>query len=167
MQELLRRIKPKQRKSFDELRSALLSLPQIDESIEIDDIEGEWCPVYRVNGSDLVWIHFDKKMWVSVPLEPKFEKKILQDENLDSYVIDGVKDAELDGQVKLAKIEIVSSDHVEQILPLLKMRHSSLQEEGVMNEKDEGAIVPYRNEASANPRARDRCLGRLSVSRLE
>jgi hypothetical protein len=126
MQEFLSRIKPKQRKYFNDLRSSLMKLPDTEESLEIDDIEGEWCPVYRVKGSDLVWVHFDEPMWLSVPVERRFEKKALQDENLDSEVVDRIREAEDTGNLKWAKIEIESSDQVEQAYPLLKLRHSLL-----------------------------------------
>jgi hypothetical protein len=163
MQEFLTRIKPKQRKYFNDLRSALLSLPETEESLDIDDIEGEWCPAYRVNGSDLVWVHFDERMWLSVPVERRFEKKALQDENLDSDVVDRIRDAEETGNVKWARIEIESGDQVEQVVPLLKLRHSLLvqmpeaasepeEEEIAVEEKvdfEETLIEPKDEEATS------------------
>ncbi len=127
MQEFLTRVKPKQKKYFSELRSALLALPEIEESLEIDEIEGGWCPAYRVRSSDLVWVHFNDHVWISVPIEPRFEKKVLQDENLDNYVIDRVKEAEETGEVKWAKIEIKSNEEIEMVMPLLRLRHSILR----------------------------------------
>ena len=126
MREFLTKVNSKQKKYFTALRTALLALPEIEESIEIDEIEGEWCPVYRVKGSDLVWVHFDEHLWVSFPVEPNFEKKVTQDENLDTPIIDLVKEAEESGGVKLAKMNIASSEAVEQLLPLLRLRHSML-----------------------------------------
>lgn len=101
-------------------------MPETEESIEIDEIEGEWCPAYRVKGSDLVWVHFDEHLWVSMPLEPQFEKKVLQDENLDGSIVDAVKEAEDSGGVKWAKMDIKSNEEVDSIIPLLRLRHSVL-----------------------------------------
>ncbi|HKM77860.1 MAG TPA: hypothetical protein VJZ03_02190 [Candidatus Bathyarchaeia archaeon] len=126
MREFMAKINPKQKKYFTTLRPALLALPETEESIEIDEIEGEWCPVYRVRGSDLVWVHFDEPLWVSFPVEPNFEKKVIQDENLDEPVIDAVKEAEDSGEIKVAKMNIRSNEDVDQILPLLRLRHSTL-----------------------------------------
>jgi hypothetical protein len=126
MREFLTKVNPKHKKYFTTLRTALLALPEIEESIEIDEIEGEWCPAYRVKGSDLVWIHFDERLWVSFPVEPNFEKKVTQDENLDSPIVDLVKEAEESGGVKMAKMEIISNEKVDQLLPLLRLRHSVL-----------------------------------------
>ena len=126
MREFLTKVNPKQKKYFTELRTALVALPEIEESIEIDEIEGEWCPAYRVKGSDLVWIHFDERLWVSFPVEPNFEKKVTQDENLDSSIVDLVEEAEESGGVKMAKMEITSNEEVDQLLPLLRLRHSML-----------------------------------------
>jgi len=126
MQEFLERVNPKQKKYFALLRSKLRSLPDVEETIEIDEISGEWCPVYRVKGSDLVWVHFDEHLWLNFPVEPKFEKKALQDENLESRVIECVKDAEETGGEKWATVELKSGDQVDQVLPLLELRHSVL-----------------------------------------
>jgi hypothetical protein len=126
MQDFLEKVDPKQKKYFVQLRSKLRSLPDVEETIEIDEVSGEWCPVYRVKGSDLVWVHFDEHLWVNFPVEPKFEKKALQDENLDSNVIEYVKDAEETGGEKWATVEIKSGDQVDQVLPLLELRHSVL-----------------------------------------
>jgi hypothetical protein len=127
MQEFLAKVKPKQKKYFTELRSALLGLPETEESIEIDELRGHWCPAYRVRGSDLVWVHFDEGLWLSVPVEPKFEKKVFQDENLDSRVVERVKDAEEIGDVKYATLEIRSAEELDQAIPLLQLRHSVLR----------------------------------------
>lgn len=126
MQEFLEKVNPKQKKYFAQVRTKLRSLPEVEETIEIDEVSGEWCPVYRVKGSDLVWVHFDEHLWLNFPVEPKFEKKALQDENLDSRVIEFVKDAEDNGGEKWAKVELKSGDQVDQILPLLELRHSVL-----------------------------------------
>ena len=126
MQEFLEKVNPKQKKYFAQVRTKLRSLPEVEETIEIDEVSGEWCPVYRVKGSDLVWVHFDEHLWLNFPVEPKFEKKALQDENLDSRVIEWVKDAEDNGGEKWAKVELKSGDQVDQILPLLELRHSVL-----------------------------------------
>jgi hypothetical protein len=126
LQEFLTRVKPKQRKYFTELRSALLALPEIEESIEIDELRGDWCPAYRVRGSDLVWVHFDDQLWLSVPVEPKFGKKVFQDENLDSRVVERIKDAEDMGEVKYASLQIRSAEQLDQVIPLLRLRHSVL-----------------------------------------
>lgn len=127
MQEFLARIKPKQKKYFIDLRSALLALPEIEESIEIDELRGDWCPAYRVRSSDLVWVHFDNNLWLSLPVEPNFEKKVFQDENLDSQIVERVKDAEETGGVKYATIEIRSGEELDQAIPLLRLRHSVLR----------------------------------------
>jgi len=127
MQEFLEKVNPKQKKYFTQLRTKLRSLPDVEETIEIDEVSGEWCPVYRVKGSDLVWVHFDERLWVNFPVEPKFEKKALQDENLDSSAIEHVKDAEDTAGEKWATVELKSGEAVEQILPLLELRHSVLQ----------------------------------------
>ncbi len=126
MQEFLAKVKPKQKKYFTHLRSALRVLPETEETIEIDEVSGEWCPAYRVRGSDLVWVHFDEHLWINFPVEPKFEKKVLQDENLDSYVVDCVKEAEEAGGEKWATVEIKSNESVDQVIPLLKLRHNIL-----------------------------------------
>jgi hypothetical protein len=126
MQEFLEKVKPKQKKYFTDLRASLLELPETEESIEIDDVSGEWCPVYRVKGSDLVWVHFDEHLWINFPVEPNFEKKVLQDENLDSEVVGFVKEAQELGDAKWATVEIKSGDRVEDVIPLLKLRHSIL-----------------------------------------
>ena len=68
MREFLAKVNPKQRKYFTSLRTALLALPETEESIEIDEIEGEWCPAYRVKGTDLIWVHFNERLWVSFPV---------------------------------------------------------------------------------------------------
>ena len=127
MQEFLTKIKPTQRKYFTELRFALLALPEIEESIEIDELRGDWCPAYRARGLDLVWVHFDEQLWLSVPVEAKFGKKVFQDENLDSQVVDRIKDAEEMGDVKYATLEIRSGEELDQVIPLLRLRHSVLR----------------------------------------
>jgi len=126
LQEFLTRVKPKQKKYFTELRTALLALPEIEESIEIDELRGDWCPAYRVRGSDLAWVHFDDQLWLSIPVEPKFEKKVFQDENLDSQVVERIKEAEEGGDVKYATLQIRSAEELEQVIPLLQLRHSVL-----------------------------------------
>jgi hypothetical protein len=126
MREFMAKVGPKQKKYFTALRSALLALPEIEESIEIDEIEGEWCPAYRVRGSDLVWVHLNDRLWLSFRVEPNFEKKVAQDENLDSRAIDAVTGAEDSGGVKMVKIDIRTSDDLDLILPLLNLRHSAL-----------------------------------------
>ncbi len=126
MEEFLAKVKPKQKTYFTHLRSALRDFPEIEETIEIDEVSGEWCPAYRVRGSDLVWVHFDEHLWINFPVEANFEKKVLQDENLDSVVVDCVKEAEKAGDEKWATLRIKTSDHVEQIIPLLKLRHAIL-----------------------------------------
>ena len=126
MQEFLTRVKPKQKKYFTELRTTLVALPEIEESIEIDELRGDWCPAYRVRGSDLAWVHFDEQLWLSVPVEPKFEKKVSQDENLDSQVVDKIKEAEEMGDVKYATLQIRSAEELDQVISLLRLRHSVL-----------------------------------------
>ena len=126
MQEFLEKVKPKQKKFFTQLRTAIRELPETEESIEIDEVSGEWCPVYRVKGSDLVWVHFDEHLWINFPVEPNFEKKVLQDENLDSYVVECVKEAEDTGGEKWATVEIKSGEVVEQLVPLFQLRYSIL-----------------------------------------
>ncbi len=127
MQEFLEKVKnAKQKKFFAQLRTNLRTLPEIEETIEIDDVSGEWCPAYRVKGTDLVWVHFDEHLWVNFPVEPNFEKKVLQDENLDSYVVDCVKEAEDTGGEKWATVEIKSGEVVEQLVPLFQLRYSIL-----------------------------------------
>jgi len=126
MQEFLEKVNAKQKKYFIQLRSKLRTLPEIEETIEIDEVSGEWCPAYRVKGSDLVWVHFDEHLWVNFPVEPNFEKKVLQDENLDNYVVDCVKEAEQTGNEKWATVEIKSGENVDQVVPLLELRYSVL-----------------------------------------
>ncbi|HUK51302.1 MAG TPA: hypothetical protein VLV18_09710 [Terriglobales bacterium] len=126
MQEFLAKVSPKQKKFFTELRAKLREFPDIEESIEIDEVSGEWCPTYRVKGSDLIWVHFDEHLWVNFPVEANFEKKVLQDENLDGVVIESVKEAEVNGDEKWAKIEIKSIEALDQVLPLLQLRHAVL-----------------------------------------
>jgi len=126
MQEFLEKVNTKQKKYFIQLRSKLRTLPEIEETIEIDEVSGEWCPAYRVKGSDLVWVHFDEHLWVNFPVEPNFEKKVLQDENLDNYVVDCVKEAEQTGNEKWATVEIKSGENVDQVVPLLELRYSVL-----------------------------------------
>lgn len=126
MQEFLSKVNPKQKRYFTQLRSALRVLPEVEETIEIDEMSGEWCPAYRVRGSDLVWVHFDEHLWINFPVEPNFEKKVLQDENLDNDVVDCVKEAEQTGDVKWASVEVKSGERVDQVIPLLKLRHSIL-----------------------------------------
>ncbi|MGO9643461.1 MAG: DUF3788 family protein [Candidatus Bathyarchaeia archaeon] len=127
MREFLTRVNPKQKKIFSQLQSAILALPETVESIEIDEIEGEWCPAYRVRGSDLVWIHFDEHLWINFPVEPTFEKKVLQDENLDSHIIESVQEAEENGDVKWAKIQLRSDKEIEDIIALLGFRNTFLR----------------------------------------
>lgn len=126
MREFLEKINPKQKKFFTTLRTAILELPETQESLEIDDMEGEWCPAYRVRGSDLVWVHFDDRLWISFPVEPNFEKKVAQDENLDSVVVGAVQEAEESSGVKTAKMDIKTDDQIESAIPLLRLRHSVL-----------------------------------------
>ncbi len=126
MQEFLEKVNPKQKKYFTQLRTTLRTLPDIEETIEIDEVSGEWCPAYRVKGTDLVWVHFDENLWVNFPVEPNFEKKVLQDENLDSYVVECVKEAEDTGGEKWATVEIKSGEVVEQLVPLFQLRYSIL-----------------------------------------
>ena len=126
MQEFLEKVNAKQKKYFMQLRSKLRTLPEIEETIEIDEVSGEWCPAYRVKGSDLVWVHFDEHLWVNFPVEPNFEKKVLQDENLDNYVVECVKEAEQTGNEKWATVEIKSGENVDQVVPLLELRYSVL-----------------------------------------
>ncbi len=126
MREFLARVKPKQKKYFTELRTALVALPEIEESIEIDELRGDWCPAYRVRGSDLAWVHFDDQLWLSVPVEPTFEKKVFQDENLDSQIVERIKEAEEMGDVKYATLQIRSAEQLDQVIPLLRLRHSVL-----------------------------------------
>jgi len=126
MHEFLAKVNPKQRKYFNALRSVLLALPETEESIEIDEIEGEWCPAYRVRGSDLVWIHFDERLWISLPVEPNFEKKVTQDENLDNPIINLINEAEDMSGIKMAKMDIRSNEEIDQVVPLLRLRHSLL-----------------------------------------
>jgi len=127
VKEFLTRVKPKQKKHFTELRSVLLALPEVEETLEIDETEGEWCPAYRVRGSDLAWVHFGEKMWVGVPVEPAFEKKVFQDENLDSFVVESVKEAEDIGGLKWARLEVKSGNEIDGVIPFLKLRHSTLR----------------------------------------
>jgi len=126
LQEFLARIKPKQRKFFTELRSALLSLPEIEESLEIDEQGGDWCPAYRVRGGDLAWVHFQGRVSVSIPVEASFAKRVFQDENLDSRVVECVKEAEDFGEIKCAKVEVRSEQELDSVIPLLKLRHAHL-----------------------------------------
>ncbi len=127
MREFLTRVNPKQKKIFSKLQSEILALPETVESIEIDDIEGEWCPAYRVRGSDLLWVHFDEHLWINFPVEPTFEKKVLQDENLDSHIIESVQEAEENGDVKWAKIQLRSENEIEDIIALLGFRNAFLR----------------------------------------
>jgi len=126
MLEFLEKVNPKHKKYFTTIRTALLELPEIQESLEIDDMEGEWCPAYRVRGSDLVWVHFDEHLWISFPVEPNFEKKAVQDENLDSAAMSAVQEAEELSGVKTLKMDIKSDQEVESVMPLLRLRHSVL-----------------------------------------
>lgn len=126
MQEFLARVTPKQKKVFTSLRSALRDLPEVEESIEIDEVSGEWCPAYRVRGSDFVWVRFEDHLAVSFPVEPNFEKKVYQDENLDSAVVEQVKEAKESGETKWATVDIKSADDVDNVFPVLKLRHSIL-----------------------------------------
>jgi len=127
VQDFLTRANPKQKKDFMELRSTLLALPEVEESLEIDELKGDWCPVYRVRGKDLVWVHFGERMFVNVPIEAKFEKKAFEDENLDDEVVESIKEAEDVGDMKWATVELRSSGAVESLFPLLKLRHSFLR----------------------------------------
>jgi len=126
LQEFLANIKPKQRGVFSQLRSAIVALPEVQESIEIDELSGDWCPAYRVRGSDLVWVHLTDRLWVHIPIEPSLEKKVLQDENLDSELIEKVSESEEDDGVKLAKLEVKSIDSIDQVMSLLKLKHAAL-----------------------------------------
>ena len=126
MREFLEKVNPKQKKYFASIRTALLELPETQESLEIDDMEGEWCPAYRVRGSDLVWMHFDDHLWISFPIEPNFEKKVAQDENLDSVAVGAVQEAEESSGVKTAKMDIKSDAQIESAIPLLRLRHTTL-----------------------------------------
>ena len=127
IKDFLAKVNPKQKKYFNALRTALLALPETEESVEIDEIEGEWCPAYRVRGTDLLWVHFDpERLWVSMPVEPAFEKKVFQDENLDGSSVDAVKEAEDTGGVRWAKMDIKSNEAVDSIIPLVRLRHSVL-----------------------------------------
>ena len=126
MQEFLARVNPKQKKIFTSLRSALNALPEVEESIEIDEVSGEWCPAYRVRGTDLAWVRFEDQLAVTFPVEPNFEKKVYQDENLDSSVVDQVKEAEESREVKWASVDIKSAEDVDNVFPVLKLRHSIL-----------------------------------------
>ena len=126
IRDFLSRINPKQKKYFIELRSAILAFPEIEESVEIDELRGDWCPAYRVNGKDLVWVHFDDRMWVAFPIEPSFAKKVLQDENLDGHVVNRVREAEDVGEVKWVTVDLKSGDQLESVIPLLRLRHSHL-----------------------------------------
>ena len=126
IKDFLAKVNPKQKKNFTALRTSLLALPETEESIEIDEIEGEWCPAYRVRGSDLVWVHFDEHLWASIPVEPEFEKKVSQDENLDGGVVDAVKEAEDASGVRWARMDLNSDEEVDSLIPLLRLRHSML-----------------------------------------
>ena len=79
-----------------------------------------------MRGSDLVWVHFDERLWVSIPVEPEFEKKVSQDENLDGSIVDAVKEAEDAGGVRWAKMDVDSNEEVDSIIPLLRLRHTVL-----------------------------------------
>jgi hypothetical protein len=127
IREFLTRVNPKQKKIFTELQTAIMALPETVESIEIDELEGEWCPAYRVRGSDLVWVHFDEHLWINFPVEPSFEKKVLQDENLDSHIIESVQEAEESGDTKWAKIQLRSDKEIEDIVAVLELRNSFLR----------------------------------------
>ncbi len=127
VQDFLTRANPKQKKYFMELRSTLLALPEVEESLEIDELRGDWCPVYRVRGKDLVWVHLGERMFVNVPIEAKFEKKAFEDENLDDEVVESIKEAEDVGDMKWATVELRSGGAVESLFPLLKLRHSFLR----------------------------------------
>jgi hypothetical protein len=127
IREFLTRVNPKQKKIFTELQTAIMALPETVESIEIDELEGEWCPAYRVRGSDLVWVHFDEHLWINFPVEPSFEKKVLQDENLDRRVIESVQEAEESGDTKWAKIQLRSDKEIEDIVAVLELRNSFLR----------------------------------------
>lgn len=127
IREFLTRVNPKQKKIFTELQTAIMALPETVESIEIDEMEGEWCPAYRVRGSDLVWVHFDEHLWINFPVEPSFEKRVLQDENLDSHIIESVQEAEESGDIKWAKIQLRSDKEIEDIVAVLELRNSFLR----------------------------------------
>jgi len=127
MREFLTRVNPKQKKLFGSLQTAILALPETTESIEIDEIEGEWCPAYRVRGSDLVWVHFDEHLWINFPVEPAFEKKALQDENLDRHIIESIQEAEDNGDVKWAKIQLRYDKEIEDVMTLLELRNAFLR----------------------------------------
>lgn len=127
IREFLTRVNPKQKKIFTALQTAIMALPETVESIEIDEMEGEWCPAYRVRGSDLVWVHFDEHLWINFPVEPSFEKRVLQDENLDSHIIESVQEAEESGDIKWAKIQLRSDKEIEDIVAVLELRNSFLR----------------------------------------
>ena len=61
-----------------------------------------------------------------MPVEPAFEKKVFQDENLDGSSVDAVKEAEDTGGVRWAKMDIKSNEAVDSIIPLVRLRHSVL-----------------------------------------
>ena len=126
MQEFLARVKPKQKKIFTSLRSSIKALPEVEESLEIDELSGEWCPAYRVRGTDLARVRFEDQLSVTFPVEPNFEKKVYQDENLDSAVVEQVKEATESGETKWASVDIKSADDVDNVFPVLKLRHSIL-----------------------------------------
>ena len=126
MQDFLAKVNPKQKKVFTSLRSAIKTLPEVEESLEIDEVSGEWCPAYRVRGSDLVWVRFQDRMSVSFPVEPNFEKKVYQDESLDSSVVEQVTEAQESGDVKWANVDVKTADDVDSLFPVLKLRHSVL-----------------------------------------
>lgn len=126
MQEFLEKIKPKQKRIFSLLRSEIVALPETQESLEIDEASGDWCPAYRVRGTDLAWIHLIERVWVHIPIEPSLEKKVIQDENLDSDLIERVKDTEEADGVKVAKLDVRSEDGVEQLMSLIRLKHAAL-----------------------------------------
>lgn len=126
MQDFLARVTPKQKRIFTSLRSAIKALPEVEESIEIDEVSGEWCPAYRVRGTDLAWVRFEDRLAVTFPVEPNFEKKVYQDENLDSSIVERVKEAEESGDTKWASVDVKSTEDVDSVFPILQLRHSVL-----------------------------------------
>jgi hypothetical protein len=71
-------------------------------------------------------VHLTDRLWVHIPIEPSLEKKVLQDENLDSELIEKVSESEENDGVKLAKLEVKSIDSIDQVMSLLKLKHAAL-----------------------------------------
>lgn len=59
-------------------------------------------------------------------LNQNSRKRCFKTETLDSVVLEQVKDADEIGGVKVAKLEVKSAPDIEQIMPLLKLRHAIL-----------------------------------------